>query len=199
MPRAVAPLRKPGDASRACRLRRPVPLREIRRGRRKIPRGNAALHDGMEQRYGGGVGRGVFGGLRGVRTVPGGRQRAPSTLVELTGAVAWRGRARPQVSVVLCRGLIARSAEQERIESLLAEAREGRSGALVIRGEAGLGKTALLDWAIERANGFHVLHTAGVNTDSRASLHRAQGALPDSPRPAHSTAFGPGRGPRRGA
>ncbi|MFE1475896.1 ATP-binding protein [Streptomyces cyaneofuscatus] len=47
--------------------------------------------------------------------------------------------------------LYGRSAEQERLARLLAEARAGRSGALLLRGEAGIGKTALLDWLAGRA------------------------------------------------
>ncbi|MFI8355680.1 ATP-binding protein [Streptomyces cyaneofuscatus] len=42
--------------------------------------------------------------------------------------------------------LYGRSAEQARLARLLAEACAGRSGALLLRGEAGIGKTALLDW-----------------------------------------------------
>lgn len=42
--------------------------------------------------------------------------------------------------------LYGRTTEQERLEQLVAGARAGCSGALLIRGEAGIGKTALLDW-----------------------------------------------------
>ncbi|CAM5671105.1 Transcriptional regulator OS=Streptomyces microflavus OX=1919 GN=Smic_36890 PE=4 SV=1 [Streptomyces microflavus] len=42
--------------------------------------------------------------------------------------------------------LYGRTTEQERLEQLLAGARAGCSGALLVRGEAGIGKTALLDW-----------------------------------------------------
>ncbi|WP_415957361.1 ATP-binding protein [Streptomyces sp. 021-4] len=42
--------------------------------------------------------------------------------------------------------LYGRTTEQARLARLLAEARAGRSGALLLRGEAGIGKTALLDW-----------------------------------------------------
>ncbi|WP_411080106.1 helix-turn-helix transcriptional regulator [Streptomyces sp. cmx-18-6] len=42
--------------------------------------------------------------------------------------------------------LYGRTAEQERLTRLVAAARAGRSGALLVRGEAGIGKTALLDW-----------------------------------------------------
>ncbi|MFE2295054.1 LuxR C-terminal-related transcriptional regulator [Streptomyces sp. NPDC059452] len=41
--------------------------------------------------------------------------------------------------------LYGRTTEQERLERLVAGARAGRSGALLVRGEAGIGKTALLD------------------------------------------------------
>ena len=40
--------------------------------------------------------------------------------------------------------LRGRRAEQERIDALRAAARDGVSGALVVRGEPGIGKTALL-------------------------------------------------------
>jgi DNA-binding NarL/FixJ family response regulator len=56
--------------------------------------------------------------------------------------------------------LYGRSAETARIDELLAAARDGRSGALVIRGEAGVGKTALLDYAAATA-GMRVLRAAG--------------------------------------
>ena len=127
-----------------------------------------ALRDDLEQRYGEGSVEEFLEGY--AAFVPFLQETARQLLrrwLELTGAVGGVVPARPRGSVhPLGEGLIARGVEQERIESLLAEAREGRSGALVVRGAAGLGKTALLDWAVERANGFHVLHTAGVNTDS---------------------------------
>jgi GMP synthase-like glutamine amidotransferase/tetratricopeptide (TPR) repeat protein len=91
--------------------------------------------------------------------------------LELTSAIGGTAPARPQVSDrSLGEGLIARGAEQDRIERFLAEARQGRSGAIVIRGEAGLGKTALLNWAIERANGMQILHSVGAKTDSELAF-----------------------------
>jgi DNA-binding CsgD family transcriptional regulator len=70
--------------------------------------------------------------------------------------------------------LYGREAEQEVIDGLLAGARRGRSGAVVVRGEAGIGKTALLDYAAEAASGMLLLRTAGVETEAElafAGLH----------------------------
>jgi len=61
--------------------------------------------------------------------------------------------------------LHGRSAETARIDELLAAARDGRSGALVIRGEAGVGKTALLDYAAAAA-GMRVLRGTGIESET---------------------------------
>ena len=61
--------------------------------------------------------------------------------------------------------LYGRSAETARIDDLLAAARHGRSGALVIRGEAGVGKTALLDYAAATA-GMRVLRGTGIESEA---------------------------------
>ena len=66
--------------------------------------------------------------------------------------------------------LHGRSAETARIDELLAAARDGRSSALVIRGEAGVGKTALLDYAAAAA-GMRVLRGTGI--ESEAELRAA--------------------------
>lgn len=54
--------------------------------------------------------------------------------------------------------LMGRRAEREAVERLLAGARAGRSGVLVVRGEAGIGKTAVLEDARDAAasSGFRV-------------------------------------------
>ncbi|HEY6653425.1 MAG TPA: AAA family ATPase [Solirubrobacterales bacterium] len=62
--------------------------------------------------------------------------------------------------------LFGRAQENARLDALLASARQGRSGALVIRGEAGIGKTALLDFAASRAEGFSVLRATGIEAES---------------------------------
>jgi DNA-binding CsgD family transcriptional regulator len=58
--------------------------------------------------------------------------------------------------------LVGREPDCARIDELLDRARRGRSGALVLRGEAGMGKTALLDYAAERAEGMTVVRAIGV-------------------------------------
>jgi DNA-binding CsgD family transcriptional regulator len=62
--------------------------------------------------------------------------------------------------------LHGRRQECARIEDLLVGARAGRSGALVLRGEAGIGKSALLRYAAEHADGMRVLLGSGVESES---------------------------------
>ncbi|MDP9207511.1 MAG: ATP-binding protein, partial [Actinomycetota bacterium] len=72
--------------------------------------------------------------------------------------------------------LFGRHAECAAIDRLLAEASERRSGALVVRGEVGVGKSALLAHAADRAGEkMQVLRGAGVETESElafAALHQ---------------------------
>ena len=58
--------------------------------------------------------------------------------------------------------LLGRRGEIEVFDRLLAAVRGGRSGVLVVVGEPGVGKTALLQYAIESAAGFRILRTVGV-------------------------------------
>ncbi|MFJ4799007.1 helix-turn-helix transcriptional regulator [Kitasatospora purpeofusca] len=58
-----------------------------------------------------------------------------------------------------------RSTERERIGRLLADGRRGNSGALLIHGEAGIGKSALLDWAAGQAGGSRVLRVEGIESE----------------------------------
>jgi DNA-binding CsgD family transcriptional regulator len=62
--------------------------------------------------------------------------------------------------------LIGRAAERRQIDSLLDAARQGTSGALLLEGEAGVGKSALLQYATDQAGGLHVLATRGVESES---------------------------------
>jgi hypothetical protein len=71
--------------------------------------------------------------------------------------------------------LRGRLVECARVDELLAAAREGRSGALVMRGEPGIGKTALLDFAAAGAAGSRILRAAGVWSElelAYAALHQ---------------------------
>ena len=61
--------------------------------------------------------------------------------------------------------LLGRRSECDALQRLLAAARDGQSGVLVLRGEPGVGKTALLDYAIESASGFRVARTVGVESE----------------------------------
>jgi len=62
--------------------------------------------------------------------------------------------------------LVGREPDCARIDELLDRARRGRSGALVLRGEAGMGKTALLDYAAARAEEMTVVHAIGVEYEA---------------------------------
>ena len=71
--------------------------------------------------------------------------------------------------------LYGRRAECDALERLLADARRSRSGVLVVRGEAGAGKSALLDHAAGLAGGMVVLRAAGVQSEAElpfAALHQ---------------------------
>jgi DNA-binding CsgD family transcriptional regulator len=63
-------------------------------------------------------------------------------------------------------GLIGRDNDVQLIDRLLEGARRGQSGSLVIRGEPGIGKTALLERAREQADDMVVLRAAGVDPES---------------------------------
>ena len=64
-------------------------------------------------------------------------------------------------------GPVVRGRDRERtaLDRLLAGVRAGQSQVLVVRGEAGIGKTALLDYVQERASGCRVARAAGVESE----------------------------------
>ncbi|MFE7130888.1 AAA family ATPase [Streptomyces sp. NPDC057638] len=96
--------------------------------------------------------------------------------------------------------LLGRGTECKAIEGLLATARAGRGGVLVVRGEIGIGKTALLEHARDAASGFRVEHVVGVESETEfafASLYQLcaplldrTGALPRPQQAALGVAFG---------
>ena len=61
--------------------------------------------------------------------------------------------------------LVGRREERARIDLLLDQALAGHGGALSVRGEPGIGKTALLEYARERAGAARVVDTTGVETE----------------------------------
>jgi hypothetical protein len=71
--------------------------------------------------------------------------------------------------------LLNRHEERMAIDRLLRGLREGRSGALVLRGEAGIGKTALLEYALAQAGDMSAARVAGVESEMSlgfAGLHQ---------------------------
>ena len=101
--------------------------------------------------------------------------------------------------------LRGRRSESELLDRLLEAVRAGRSRALVVCGESGVGKTALLEFLVERATGFRVVRAQGVQSEMElafAGLHQLCGPildradrLPGPQRDALRTAFGLSRGP----
>src|SRR3984957_19739855 len=95
---------------------------------------------------------------------------------------------------------LGRAGERTVLDRLLETVRGGQSGVLVIRGEAGIGKTALVRYAAREAAGFRVAQIAGVEAEMElpfAGLHRLCApmlsrldALPDPQQNALRVAFG---------
>ena len=66
--------------------------------------------------------------------------------------------------------LVGRTAETARIDALLEAASQGEGGALVIRGEAGIGKTALLQYALSQTADMRVLSAAGIESEAELAF-----------------------------
>jgi DNA-binding CsgD family transcriptional regulator len=102
--------------------------------------------------------------------------------------------------VCVVRELLGRVEERSRLDGLLAGARQGRSGVVLVRGAAGIGKTALLDYAVASASGFEVVRAAGVESEMElafSALHQVCSPflsgldqLPGPQRVGLETAFG---------
>ena len=101
--------------------------------------------------------------------------------------------------------LQGRTVECAQLARLLASARAGASGALVVRGEAGVGKSALLEYLSSRASGCAIARAAGVESEMElafAGLHQVCAPfldrldrLPSPQADALRTAFGLHAGP----
>lgn len=100
--------------------------------------------------------------------------------------------------------LRGRDAERAALDGVLDSVRGGESRTLVLRGEAGVGKTALLDYAIDAARDFRILRASGAESEMElvfASLHQlcapvlgARTSLPAPQETALEVAFGLGVG-----
>ena len=96
--------------------------------------------------------------------------------------------------------LLNRHSECRLIDELVADVQAGASRALVLRGDPGIGKTALLEYASDRASGCRVARAAGVEAEKElafAALHLVcapmmdqLSLLPDPQQDALGTAFG---------
>jgi DNA-binding CsgD family transcriptional regulator len=62
--------------------------------------------------------------------------------------------------------LLGRTKEQCRIKQLLEQARAGKSGTLVLVGDPGIGKTALLEYAAAHAADFEIARARGVESET---------------------------------
>jgi hypothetical protein len=99
-------------------------------------------------------------------------------------------------------GLLDRRDERAAVDRLFDRARAGNSAVLVVRGEPGIGKTALLDYAVSRAaaSDLRVVRAWGVESEMElafAGLHQLCGPLlgrleqlPTPQRDALAVAFG---------
>jgi DNA-binding CsgD family transcriptional regulator len=107
------------------------------------------------------------------------------------------------------RSLVNRLHETAALNALLDAVRAGMSGTLVLRGEAGIGKTALLERAVSSASDFRVVRALGIESEMElgfAGLHQLVSPfltqldrLPTPQRDALASAFGlmAGRPPDR--
>ena len=98
--------------------------------------------------------------------------------------------------------LLGRGEERDRVDRVLSAARQGLSGVLVVRGEPGIGKTTLLDYAAGAAADLEIARIEAIESEMElgfAGLHQLLlpfagqiGTLPPPQRDALSSAFGLG-------
>ncbi|WP_079163257.1 ATP-binding protein [Streptomyces canus] len=105
--------------------------------------------------------------------------------------------------------LIGRRRERKALRALVDAVRAGKSRALVVSGEPGIGKTALLDWLVDETSGVRIVRATGVQAEMDlpfAALHQLLTPmldrldhLPAPQRDALRTFFGisPGKAPNR--
>src|SRR3978361_1249448 len=98
------------------------------------------------------------------------------------------------------RRLRGRDAECAALERVLADVHQGQSRVLILRGEAGIGKSALLDHLSDRLEGWRVVRVVGVESErgpAYRGLHQICSPLlselerlPEPQREALATVFG---------
>lgn len=101
--------------------------------------------------------------------------------------------------------LLDRRTERQALDRLLENVRRGHSGVLVLRGDPGVGKSALLEYLVEQASGCRVARAAGVQSEMElayaglqqlgAPMRDGLESLPEPQRDALRTAFGLRAGP----
>jgi predicted ATPase len=101
--------------------------------------------------------------------------------------------------------LLGRRSERETLDRIVTDALAGQSRVIVVRGEAGIGKSALLGHLLEKVAGWHVATALGVESEMElaySGLHQLCGPmldhldrLPTPQREALATVFGQSSGP----
>jgi type II secretory pathway predicted ATPase ExeA len=105
--------------------------------------------------------------------------------------------------------LFGRERERDALDRLLNAATSGHGGVLVVRGEPGVGKTALLEYAIQAGQNFRFARTCGVEAEMELPYASVQQLcspilglmehLPEPQRDALGVAFGLRAGPTVGS
>jgi DNA-binding CsgD family transcriptional regulator len=101
--------------------------------------------------------------------------------------------------------LLGRERERQVLDRLLDGVRGGHGRVLVMRGDAGVGKTALLDYTVEAGRGFGIARTSGIEAEMELPFAAVQqlcspflellGRLPQPQHDAVGVAFGLSTGP----
>src|SRR4051794_39019869 len=84
------------------------------------------------------------------------------------------------MTAVRAPGFLDRASEREAVDRLLADVRGGQSGVLIIRGGAGIGETALVQYITRAASGLPVEPVAGVEAEMElpyAGIHQLCGPM----------------------
>jgi DNA-binding SARP family transcriptional activator len=101
--------------------------------------------------------------VEGTRLQPPGEPGSPPTVVSLP-------RNRPEPRIEQTSGLVARNRELAHLDHILWKARAGSGSAVVLRGEPGVGKSALIEAAVARASDFGVVRLRGTALGERNAL-----------------------------